>query len=71
MYSSISCKEREINEMEYLVLQRIPSEFANFEFLFKKELEIHNKMKMENNLPDKGVGKKSYRKREHKAKVVG
>jgi len=49
LYSSISSKEREINEMEYLVLQRIPSEFANFEFLFKKELEIHNKMKMENN----------------------
>jgi hypothetical protein len=34
--------------MEYLVLQKLPSEFSNFDFLFKKELEIHNKMKMEN-----------------------
>jgi hypothetical protein len=49
LYSAISSKEREINEMEFLVLQRLPSEFANFEFLFNKELEIHNKMKMENN----------------------
>jgi hypothetical protein len=49
LYSSISAKEREINEMEFLVLQRLPSEFANFEFLFNKEVEIHNKMKMENN----------------------
>jgi hypothetical protein len=34
--------------MEYLVLQKIPDEFKSLEFLLKKEVEIHNKMKMEN-----------------------
>lgn len=48
-YSSISAKEKQISEMEYLVLQKLPTEFSSFEFLFNKELEIHNKMKMENN----------------------
>lgn len=46
--SVISSKEKEISEMEYLVLQKLPTEFSNFELIFKKELEIHNKMKMEN-----------------------
>jgi hypothetical protein len=46
LISATSSKEKEISEMEYLVLQKLPSEFSNFDFLFKKELEIHNKMKM-------------------------
>lgn len=48
LYSTISSREKEISEMEFLVQQKLPSEFANFEFLFNKELEIHNKMKTEN-----------------------
>src|SRR5690349_9445914 len=49
LYTAISNKEREISELEFLVTQKLPSEFSNFEFLFKKELEIHNKSKTENN----------------------
>lgn len=45
----ISLKEKSITEMEHLVLQKLPAEFSNFEYIFKKELEIHNKMKTENN----------------------
>jgi hypothetical protein len=48
LISAINNKEKEISEMEYLVLHKLPTDFKNFDFLFKKELEIHNKMKMEN-----------------------
>ena len=45
----ITEKEKHISEMEYLVFKKLPNEFSNFEFLLKKETEIHNKMKSENN----------------------
>lgn len=48
LYSKIASSERDINELEYYVLQKLPQEFANFEFLFNKELEIHNKIINEN-----------------------
>jgi hypothetical protein len=46
---SISSKDREISELEFLVLKKLPSEFSDFEYLLKKEIEIYNKAKMENN----------------------
>jgi hypothetical protein len=45
----ITEKEKQINEIEFLIFNKLPSEFSNFEFLLKKETEIHNKMKSENN----------------------
>ncbi len=48
-HAAICHKEKEISTMEYIVLQKNPADFANYEFLFKKEMEIYNKMKVENN----------------------
>jgi hypothetical protein len=45
----IAEKEKQISEVEFLIFNKLPSEFSNFEFLLKKETEIHNKMKSENN----------------------
>lgn len=45
--STLSIKEREILNTEDLVLKKLPLEFSNFEFLYKKEVEIYNKMKLE------------------------
>ncbi len=57
LQAAISHKEKEISAMEYIVLQKNPADFANYEFLFKKEMEIYNKMKVENNfLFSKGEG---------------
>ncbi len=57
LQAAISHKEKEISEMEYIVLQKNPADFANYEFLFRKEMEIYNKMKVENNfLFSKGDG---------------
>ncbi len=57
LQAAISHKEKEISAMEYIVLQKNPADFANYEFLFKKEMEIYNKMKVDNNfLFSKGEG---------------
>lgn len=43
--------------MEYIVLQKNPAEFANYEFLFKKEMEIYDRMKSGNySMFSKGEG---------------
>jgi hypothetical protein len=49
LYDTISLKEKELEQTEYLVFHKLPSDFSNFEFLFDKEKEIHNKMKLEHN----------------------
>lgn len=42
-------KEKEIQEMEFLVLKTLPGELVNLEYLLNKEIEINNKLKTENN----------------------
>lgn len=45
---SIAHQEKTNNEMESLVFQKLPKEFSNIEFLYKKENEIHQKIKKDN-----------------------
>ena len=49
LFSTIAMKEKEIEETENLVLKKLPQEFSNLEFLFNKEVEIYNKVKLEHN----------------------
>lgn len=46
--SSIAHQEKVNGEMESLVFQKLPKEFSNIEFLYKKENEIHQKIKRDN-----------------------
>ena len=45
--SSINIKTKEISSMENLVLKKLPNEYSSFEFLYKKEVAIHQKIKIE------------------------
>lgn len=46
--SAISSRSREVYELECHVIQKIPQEFQDYDFLFNKEIEIHNRSKSEN-----------------------
>lgn len=45
--SSISIQQKEIKELSQLVFNKLPNEFSSFQFLYKKENEINEKIKLE------------------------
>jgi hypothetical protein len=53
LQSALETKERLVQELEDLVINKLPTEFKNFDFLYKKELEINNKIKQENSQKNK------------------
>ena len=44
--SSISIQQKEIKELSQLVFNKLPNEFSSFQFLYKKENEINEKIKL-------------------------
>jgi hypothetical protein len=58
LVKAIEVKEKLVQEMENQIFVKLPAEYKNFEFLYKKELEINNKIKQD--LAQKGVIKKDF-----------
>jgi hypothetical protein len=58
LVKAIEAKEKLVQEMEHQIFVKLPTEYKNFEFLYKKELEINNKIKQD--LAQKGVVKKDF-----------
>jgi hypothetical protein len=47
LYSTIASKEREIDEIEFVLQHKLPNELENLEYLYQKELEIQEKQNLE------------------------